>query len=1574
MSSKGSDEEGEAIPMHGDKDSSEEEDDNSEAEREVREGFIEDEQVDDSEGVRDGSEKKKKKKKKLKKLRRASDLNDEEVDEDDLDLIAENTGRSRRKDVSQLRRLHRRKADDTDEEDLDAEPAEDTSVRDKRNKGVSELINMFNEDANRAVEDDDDDDLGNFIEEDEEDPRNAYAGGDDRRKKKKKQKARKNQRGILSEQAGVDQETMDEIYEVFGDGTEYGWAMEVDEEEEFEEHRGDTKMADVFEPSEIKARLMTDEDEIIRYTDLPERMQLLTPGIAISNVIRDHYATDTEYAHRLPDKDKSAAWIAPRLSEASKNMFLDPLAPHYNLKDEFIRAVTVAVDSIQNGMEVPFIHIHRRDLVSHFDPAKTSVPLAPEELRHEYPAGTSAVWRNRHQMSLLSRSDLWKIYELYRKYVSLHIRLSGITELAEKAHIVDNYFTGTLVPLAQDEMEVTNDLHEWLLGMYPHEIKILQDEQRSVSERQFKRPTKASAYERAKKMPSSELIKKVVPTVAEVAQNLRSEVGKLFTPPTPSLGPFDLAETFTVGSINSQMMLSMAKLIFITELGRDPLIKKHVRDRLTSEGIVSVLPTDKGLNKVDDQHPYNRFLYLKNKPIDKLSEDSTQFLSILAAEKEDLITVSIGFHPDVQEEIIDRIFEATKGEDTGEVSEAWNTFIRDAIFEAFEQSLLISARKYAREWLREKQEDYLAQRLTDRVSQRIDVAPFTAPGWEKGETPSVLSVSAGQGDPRKDAILLVYLDEDGRLREQQKIDNLVDEATMEIFSDILKRREPQVVVVGGMGTQTHGLYQRVLELVKTQTGEQIDPNSQVDEWGEPMVTDEGQQTTINPESGTPVIFVNDDIARIYQHSKRAELEFGELPLTGKYCVGLARYAQSPLNEFAALGEDVTAIAIDPDQRLLTNVKFLQAMEKAFINTVNHIGVDINIAVRDTHYQHLLQFVAGLGPRKAQALVRRIAARGGYITNRSELAHPDLMYLKEFTNAVAFIKITQEFDSKVGDELPDVLDQTRIHPEDYELARKMASDALELDEEDLEGQHESAVVKQLIDDKQNESKLDELNLDDYALNLLQFRGDYKRSTLNLIRDELLNPFGEDRDDFKTPENKDIFTALTGETDQTLSPGTVVPAVVKATKPQFAYFRLDSGVDAFVSSVYATDEGDPDRRMDSIFPKATTVQGMVLNIDYDTFQVELSTRPQDLAMAPEYRKIVAEDEYYDTIKAMEDRESAQRRKQSKANRAPRVVDHPNFHNFSAEQAEQLLEGVPRGEVVIRPSSKGSDHLVVTWKVDEDLYQHIDVLEIDKANEWSLGRLLRIGNATYTDLDEMLVMHVQPMVRKVEELINHEKYHGPTEDDMAKYLHDFVKANIDRSNYAFCLDRKDPGSFVLGFMASAKSALNRWSVQVTPGMYVLNGAQLPTVADLCRAFKLQYVDILKNPRSRLANGGKTPFAGGRTPATGARTPARGTWSATPAQGKASAWGGGNRTPAAGWGGGRTPHHGGRTPAINHGGRTPAQAVQAANANWNNNSSWEAPGSEGWNNSAPTQGDSWNTSGDASTASWDNSRGWNS
>lgn len=40
---------------------------------------------------------------------------------------------------------------------------------------------------------------------------------------------------------------------------------------------------------------------------------------------------------------------------------------------------------------------------------------------------------------------------------------------------------------------------------------------------------------------------------------------------------------------------------------------------------------------------------------------------------------------------------------------------------------------------------------------------------------------------------------------------------------------------------------------------------------------------------------------------------------------------------------------------------------------NKVGVDVNRAVTDAYYQFLLPFVCGLGPRKAQQLVKKIAS-------------------------------------------------------------------------------------------------------------------------------------------------------------------------------------------------------------------------------------------------------------------------------------------------------------------------------------------------------------------------------------------------------------------------------------------------------------------------------------------------------------------------------------------------------------------------------------------------------------------------
>lgn len=41
------------------------------------------------------------------------------------------------------------------------------------------------------------------------------------------------------------------------------------------------------------------------------------------------------------------------------------------------------------------------------------------------------------------------------------------------------------------------------------------------------------------------------------------------------------------------------------------------------------------------------------------------------------------------------------------------------------------------------------------------------------------------------------------------------------------------------------------------------------------------------------------------------------------------------------------------------------------------------------------------------------------------------------------------------------------------------------------------------------------------------------------------------------------------------------------------------------------------------------------------------------------------------------------------------------------------------------KGADHLTVTWKVDEGVYQHVDVREEGKENAFNVGRSLWIDS---------------------------------------------------------------------------------------------------------------------------------------------------------------------------------------------------------------------------------------------------------
>ncbi|KAH7124835.1 SH2 domain-containing protein [Dactylonectria estremocensis] len=191
--------------------------------------------------------------------------------------------------------------------------------------------------------------------------------------------------------------------------------------------------------------------------------------------------------------------------------------------------------------------------------------------------------------------------------------------------------------------------------------------------------------------------------------------------------------------------------------------------------------------------------------------------------------------------------------------------------------------------------------------------------------------------------------------------------------------------------------------------------------------------------------------------------------------------------------------------------------------------------------------------------------------------------------------------------------------------------------------------------------------------------------------------------------------------------------------------------------------------------------------------------------------------------------------------RVVKHPNFKPFNGIEAEEDLGSQPAGEVIIRPLSKGNGHLAVTWKVADGVYQHIDVLEMQKETGFWVGKLLRVaGKYTYTDLDELIVEHAKAkakaMARGMEELMRHDKYQSRSRGETEKWLTTYVDVNPNRSAYALCIDTKHPGYFWLCFKVSRTSKVIGLPVRAISQGFELKRHQHPDVRALCNGFKLR------------------------------------------------------------------------------------------------------------------------------------------
>lgn len=244
--------------------------------------------------------------------------------------------------------------------------------------------------------------------------------------------------------------------------------------------------------------------------------------------------------------------------------------------------------------------------------------------------------------------------------------------------------------------------------------------------------------------------------------------------------------------------------------------------------------------------------------------------------------------------------------------------------------------------------------------------------------------------------------------------------------------------------------------------------------------------------------VSEDGASVYSASKIARDEFPDYDVTVRGAVSIGRRLMDPLAELVKI--DPKSIGVGQYQHDVDQTKLKKSLDGVVEFCVSSVGVNLNTAS-----QHLLTYVAGVGPNLAKNIID-YRTENGVFRSRKDLMHVKRMGAKAFEQCAGFLRIPDATDP---------LDATAVHPERYALVRRMAAD-------------HKTTVEELI---RNKALRESIDLKKYVTD------DCGLPTLNDIMSELDKP---GRDPRKAIE---VFSfAPDVETIDDLKPGMVLPGIV------------------------------------------------------------------------------------------------------------------------------------------------------------------------------------------------------------------------------------------------------------------------------------------------------------------------------------------------------------------------------------------------------------------------------------------------
>ena len=172
-------------------------------------------------------------------------------------------------------------------------------------------------------------------------------------------------------------------------------------------------------------------------------------------------------------------------------------------------------------------------------------------------------------------------------------------------------------------------------------------------------------------------------------------------------------------------------------------------------------------------------------------------------------------------------------------------------------------------------------------------------------------------------------------------------------------------------------------------------------------------------SGVSYIVVNEAGASVYSASKLAATEFPDLDVSLRSAASIARRLQDPLAELVKI--DPKSIGVGQYQHDMPVNRLDSTLCDVVEDCVNAVGVNVNTAS-----SALLTYVSGLTAATANNIVK-YREENGKFTSRAQIKKVPKIGPKAFEQCAGFLRVPES---------KNVLDNTGVHPESYDIAKSI----------------------------------------------------------------------------------------------------------------------------------------------------------------------------------------------------------------------------------------------------------------------------------------------------------------------------------------------------------------------------------------------------------------------------------------------------------------------------------------------------------------------------------------------------------